>query len=76
VNVYGVTLEFGKQQPPRPGLQGSVPHAARLRVHMSPQHAKILAKLLAKNMQSYEQQLGTLPIPTDLYKELGIEEAW
>ena len=40
------------------------------------EHAKIMAKLLVKNMRLYEEQLGKIPLPADLYRELGIEEDW
>jgi hypothetical protein len=29
---------------------------------MSPQHAKIMAKLFAKNMRQYEDMVGKLPL--------------
>ena len=76
INIYGVTLEFGKIQPSRPGTQGPTPHIARFRVNVSPQHAKVMAKLFSKNMRDYEQNIGKLPVPADLYKDLGLEEEW
>ena len=62
LSVYGVTLEFGKTQQPTPGAQRPTPHVPRFRVHMSPQHAKIMAKLFAKNMRQYEDMVGKLPL--------------
>ncbi len=76
LSIYGVTLEFGQTQKQHPGNQGPTPHVPKLRVHMSPQHAKIMAKLFAKNMQKYEEELGTLPLPSELYRELDIKEDW
>ena len=76
VSVYGVTLEFGQSQKPRPNVQGRVPHLPRVRVHMSPQHAKVMAKLLVKNMRQYEEQVGTIGLPKELLDDMGIEEEW
>jgi hypothetical protein len=76
VTVWGVTLEFGLSQMPPPGFQGKVPHIPRVRVHMSPQHAKVMAKIFVKNVQAYEKEVGTIAIPTELYKQLGLEEQW
>ena len=41
---------------------------------MSPQHAKVMAKLFAKNMQAYEVQVGKIPIPPALLDDLGIAD--
>lgn len=76
ITLYGVTLELGQMQRPRPPEAGLAPHVPKIRVHMSPQHAKVMAKLFAKNMREYEQQVGKLPLPAELYKDLGIEEEW
>jgi hypothetical protein len=74
--VYGVTLEFGQLQKPRPTTQGPAPHIPKIRINMSPQHAKVLAKLFAKNMANYEKQIGKIALPEELLRELQIEEEW
>jgi hypothetical protein len=76
MNAWGITLEFGLSQTPPPGFAGRVPSLPRVRVHMSPQHAKVMAKLMVKNVQAWEAKVGTINLPADLYKELGIEEEW
>jgi hypothetical protein len=40
---------------------------------MSPQHAKVFSKLLAKNIDKYEEDIGNIPIAPTLLKELGLE---
>lgn len=67
-NIYGFTLEFGvmqaQDQPPR----------SQVRIKMSPQHAKIMSLLLRKNVQEYERRIGTIILPEELYKDLGISD--
>jgi hypothetical protein len=75
LTAYGVTLEFGQTRPaPGPGHQPS--HIPQMRVSMSPQHAKVVALLLRKTLQAYEQQVGRLALPPELLAELGIAEEW
>ncbi|SRR6266540_2363327 len=76
MSLFSITLEFGKSQKPRSGTTGKPPHIARVRVHMSPQHAKVMTKMLVKNMQGYEDQLGKIHIPKELLDQLGLEEEW
>jgi hypothetical protein len=65
-NVYGFTLEFGKTQgedrSPKPLVS----------ICMSPQHAKIMAALLKKNVEEYERRIGAIILPDSLYKDLGV----
>jgi hypothetical protein len=72
VSLWGVTLEFGQQQ--RAGPQGKTQPLPRLRVHMSPQHAKVMAKLFVKNMRAYEENLTPITIPKQVLDELQLEE--
>ena len=74
LSVYGMTLEFGQMQKPRAGAPGPAPHLPKIRVHMSPQHAKVMARLFIKNMREYESKIGPLAIPPDVLRELGIED--
>ena len=73
-SLWGVTLEFGKTQKPPPNYPGKTPHVPSFRVHMSPQHAKVMAKVFIKNMAAYEEKFGKIQIPAELYRELGLEE--
>ena len=41
---------------------------------MSPQLAKVVGRLLVKNMQEYEQKVGKINLPPDILKEMGISE--
>lgn len=76
IGVYGVTLEFGKTRKPPPGHAGKIPHFPRVRIHMSPQHAKVMALLFSKNMRAYEEQVGKILIPQGLLDELKIDDDW
>jgi hypothetical protein len=43
-------------------------------VRMSPEHAKITAMLLRKNIKQYEKQSGTsINLPGDLYTQLKLD---
>ena len=44
-----------------------------VRIRMSPQHAKVFAKILIKNVNEYEKAMGEIKLPEQLLKELGIE---
>lgn len=76
ISVYGVTLEFGQTQKPRPNTAGPAPHIPKIRINMSPQHAKVLAKLFVKNMMAYENQIGKIALPAELLQELQIKDEW
>ncbi len=41
-----------------------------VRVIMSPQHARVLAELLTKNVADYERQFGPIPQPPDFEEGL------
>jgi hypothetical protein len=75
ITVYGVTLEFGQTRPAS-GAGHRPPHIPRVRVSMSPQHAKVVALLLMKNMKAYEAQVGRITLPQQVLEELGIAEDW
>jgi len=68
VGVWDVTMEFTVRE-----SDGT--HKKLAKVRMSPQHALIMAKLFAKNMKKYEEEIGKIGIPQSLYKELDIEES-
>ena len=59
------------------GLRGTKPDAKPtdvVRVRMSPEHAKVTAMLLRKNLKKYEEQAKTsINLPPDMYKGLGLD---
>ena len=60
VNIYDICLVFGLRN------ESSEFGDPLARVYMSPQHAKVLSKILAQNIEVYEQKFGTIPLPDDL----------
>lgn len=76
LSVYGATLEFGKLRKPPPNFTGPPPSTPVAVVHMSPQHAKVMAKLFFRSMKEYEAKVGKINIPGDLLAGLGLEEEW
>ena len=68
-SVYDVVLDFGLQPTEPKGPRKSV-----VRVRMSPQHALVMTKLLVKNLNMYQAQMGPILLPEGLYKELGISK--
>jgi hypothetical protein len=43
-----------------------------VKIRMSPQHAKVLAKILLKHVESYENDIGNIMLPDKLKKDLNI----
>lgn len=76
ISVYGVTLEFGQTRKPPPNFKGPVPVSPKVRIHMSPQHAKVMAKLFARNMADYEAKVGKITLPAALLDELKLKDEW
>ena len=74
-SIYDVTLIF-KSQSPQIDQAGKIMEikgqpvlnvAEEIVVRMSPQHAKSLAALLAKNIADYEKQFNiNLPVPPEI----------
>ena len=75
VGAYGFTLGMGKAQS---AVEGAQPPRMTViaRAHMSPQHAKVLAKLLVMNVKRYEEQFGQVELPNALYQSLGLPAEW
>ena len=42
-------------------------------VILSPQHAYVVARLLLKNVDAYEQQIGKITLPPRLLNDIGLE---
>ena len=69
-SVYDVTFTFGTMPPPE---KNDTPPSPVVRIRMSPQHAKVFSKILVKDMDKYEEDIGNIPIAPALLKELGLE---
>lgn len=76
IGLYGISLEFGIIQATSASYKGRAPIVPRVRVHMSPQHAKVMAKLFVRNMQTYEETFGRIQIPKAVLDELQLSEEW
>lgn len=71
-NVYDFILELGIQGVKDTPSSEAVPIKPLARIRMSPQHTLILMKLLKKNLDIYQDVVGPISIPDQLYKELDI----
>lgn len=65
-SLYEFMFKFGLKTDPKKDPESMVI------IRMSPQHAKVLAKLLIKNVDAYEKDVGEIKLPDNLIKELGI----
>lgn len=77
VTPFGVNMTFGlREAHPNPNQQASSEHVAVVR--MSLEHTKVMAMMLTKQVKLYEREGSlTIPIPAELYQQLGIaEEDW
>ena len=77
VTPFGVNMTFSLRDPhPSPAKQ--VPSTDMARVRMSPEHAKIMAMMLIRQIRDYERQSGIkITIPPQVYTQLGVaEEDW
>lgn len=70
---YGFLLDLGLSGVADTPESEKPPTKRLALVRMSPQHALILAKLLARNVARYEEKLGEIKLPEEFYKELGLE---
>ncbi len=68
ISVYDVQMNFGVQSGPDSPMEDVAV------IRMSPQHALVMTKMLLKNLQSYEKQVGKINLPQELLEEMGIEE--
>ena len=59
-NPLGFVLNFGQWAPEEPGLV-----RVYARVGMSPNHMKLLAQLLAQNVQAYQEKFGEIVVAED-----------
>jgi len=72
VGAYGIMIALGVQG--MPDTSSEIPQIKRLAiVRMSPQHALILAKLLQKHVDIYQEKMGRISLPRELFEALGLE---
>jgi hypothetical protein len=63
VSAFDVSLIFGEIA----GVEADALEVIqRVRITMSPQQAKVLAKVLVENLKAYEEKIGVIPIPPAL----------
>ena len=77
ISPFGVNMTFSLRDPhPAPGRQ--MPGTDMARVRMSPEHAKIVAMMLIRQIRNYERNSRIkIAIPSEVYTQLGIaEEDW
>jgi hypothetical protein len=67
--VYDFQIEFSLATTP------TIPPAGVARVHLSPQLAKVIGRLLRRNVKAYEEQTGTkIQLPEEVVKQLNIAD--
>ena len=74
---FGVNMTFSLRDPhPSPGKL--TPGRDVVRVRMSPEHAKIVAMMMVRQIRGYERNSNIkIAIPAEVYTQLGIaEEDW
>jgi hypothetical protein len=70
---FTVTLTFTVAPPAQPGTQAPIPVAT---IRMSPEHAKVMAIILRKQIKQFEQQLGRdIALPHQVFQQLGLSQA-
>lgn len=75
LSPFGVTFAFAMQPA---GQTGNMAPIKVCNLRMSVEHAKVLAMLLKKNLKTYEQAVGEIPIANQVYQNLGLsrQEDW
>jgi hypothetical protein len=57
-SVFDFVLDVGMRVP------GDEGQASLLKLVMSPQHAKVLSRILLNNIEKYEKAFGPIPLPS------------
>ena len=65
--LYGSTLDLGQ-------LREDEPPLVKVRIKVSPPMAKVLSVILNRHVENYEQEVGAINIPPQVYHSLGFEE--
>ncbi len=69
---YGLVFDFGLASL-EPGPKGE-PSTTRVAiVRMSPQHAVVMSKVLAKQLATFQEQAGRINVPRAVFEALGLE---
>lgn len=68
VSIYEFLLQFGIK------ADAKGDPTPLVNVRMSPQHAKVMAKLFMKNVKAYEKEVGPIYLPQQLIQELRLED--
>ena len=72
VGPYGALLDFALR-----GLTGEgAPPIPQVRIRMSIEHLWVVTKITDNLLQKYIDEVGPLPLPAGLVKELGLEEEY
>ena len=72
-SAYTITFELGLAGMGDPSSREAPPSRRVAIVRMSPQHALIFSRLLAKNLGVYQEQAGRINVPRAVLEELGLE---
>jgi hypothetical protein len=70
---YGFVLELGTTGLADTPASERPPVRRNALVRMSPQHALILSRLLERNVAKYQEKVGKINLPAELYEELKID---
>jgi hypothetical protein len=76
ISPFTVTLSFTVAPHPPVHGQGPLPVAT---IRMSPEHAKVMAIILRRQLKQFEEQLGQpIALPPQVYQQLGLspKEDW
>jgi hypothetical protein len=73
ISPFGVVIDLGVTMADETSTSELPPVRRVARVRMSPQHALILGRLLNKTMATYQEKVGKLELPADIYKALGLD---
>jgi hypothetical protein len=68
VTPFDITLTITGREGPTPKDIRNIAH-----VVLSPQHAYVVSRLLAREVERYEQTMGKIEIPPRLMNDLGLE---
>jgi len=68
VSIYEFLLQFGVRTTPDKSV------APVVNIRMSPQHAKVMARLFMRQVRAYEQEIGPIYLPAKLIEELHLED--
>lgn len=68
VSVYEFLLQFGIK------TDQKIDPTPLVNVRMSPQHAKVMAKLFLRNVKTYEREIGPIYLPPRLIEEMHLDE--